>query len=425
MKFPHNFLFGSATAALHIEGGDKNNNWYRWSEMGRIKDGTHSVVACDHWNRIDQDVALVKNLNNHTYRLGIEWSRIMPSENEIDYEALKKYRYEIEELIKINAKPLVTLWHFCQPLWIEDSGGWMNPKTIEHFLKLTDVVVNYLGDLVSDWITLNEPNVYLTFAYVEGEWPPGKQGDIKSYIKGAGHFITAHQKAYDTIHSIRKSLGYHDTNVGVAHHVRVLDPLNNRWLDRQSIKLMNRMFHDIFIEGMTTGKVLFPVKSDVKRKHCADFIGLNYYSRDMIKGCWKPIELFGERLLKAGCSVNELEWEIYPEGLYRLCKHYYEKYNLPIYITENGTCDSRDAFRGKFIFDHLTQVHKAISEGIDVQRYYHWTLMDNFEWAEGNSARFGLYHNDFDTQVRTIRESGKYYAEICKRRVVEPFDSSI
>lgn len=416
ISFPDDFLFGTATAALQIEGGDKNNNWYDWSEKAKIEDGSHSVQACDHWNRIEEDVELIKGINSQTYRMGIEWGRIIPSVGKVDEKALEKYRFEVELLLKNNIKPLVTLWHFSQPLWIEAIGGWVNPKVKDHYLDLVKIVVEYMGDVVSDWITLNEPNVYLLFAYFEGTWPPGKKGDLKGYFKAAGHFIEAHQAAYKLIHSIRKKKGLNKTSVGAAHHLRVFHPLNNTWLERRSIGLISRVFQNIFLEGMTKGKVLFPIKAKVEEMTCSDFVGVNYYSRDIIKGSLNPAILFGERLLKEGCEVNDLNWEIYPEGIYQITKEMYQRFKLPIFITENGTCDKEDAFRKKYIRDHLVQLHKAISEGVPILRYYHWTLMDNFEWVEGNAARFGLYHNDFDTQKRTLRDSGLYYAKVSNEK---------
>lgn len=420
-KIPENLLMGSATAATHIEGGEQNHNWYRWSELGNIKDGSHCKVACDHINRIESDVDLIKGINNETYRLGVEWSRIEPEEGNFSTEGIAIYRKEIELLLANNIKPLVTLWHFSNPLWMEDDGGWVNPKAVQRFLNFSKYVVDQLGDLVEDWITLNEPNVYLTFGYFEGIWPPGNQGDLKGYFAAAKHFALAHLHAYEQIHEQLKKKACKNPQVGVAHHLRIFDPANGSWLSKIAVNLISRLFQNIFLESMTKGNFLFPLRAGgfkATRAHYADFIGINYYSRDIIKGVLNPSTLFGDRLLKENAPLNDLEWEIYPDGLYRICKQVYDQYQRPIFITENGTCDAADDFRAKFIYDHLKVLSKTINDGIDVQRYYHWTLLDNFEWAEGNSARFGLYHNDFETQERTLRKSGKFYAAICEEKVV-------
>ena len=165
---------------------------------------------------------------------------------------------------------------------------------------------------------------------------------------------------------------------------------------------------------MTTGKFGWPLKKPkgINPGRYADFMGINYYSRDLIKGCWNPLSLFGEIKKNENADSNDWGWEIYPDGLKRVTAGLYEKYALPIFITENGTCDAKDDFRSSFIYHHLQKVVEAIDKGIDIRRYYHWSLMDNFEWAEGNSARFGLYHTNYETQERTLRRSGEFYAKI-------------
>ncbi len=418
LKLPENLLLGVATAATHIEGGEIPSNWYRWSELGKIKDGSHSRVACDHVNRIDSDVELISDLHCQTYRMGIEWARIEPEEGKFSKEGIELYRRELILLKEKEIVPLVTLWHFSNPLWMEDDGSWVNPKSVDRFLKLVEVVVNELGDLVEDWITINEPNVYLFYAYFEGTWPPGKKGSIADFIKAANHLAQAHLKAYERIH---QKYADQKVRVGVAHHLRVFDPLDERWLTRAAVKLTTHIFQGMFLEAMTSGTFRFPMSESGfsnKGKIYADFIAINYYSRDMIRGVLNPGSLFGERQVMQGSNVNDLGWEIYPEGLYRVCKEVFDKYRLPIFITENGTCDANDAFRKEFILEHLKMVKKAISEEIPIERYYHWSLMDNFEWAEGNSARFGLYHTNYETQERTLRKSGEYFREVCKTRIL-------
>ncbi len=411
-SFPGDFLFGTATAAVQIEGGDRNNSWYRWSHVpGRIQDGTTCSIASDHWNRVDEDIAIMKKMNQKSYRMGIEWSRIEPHMDVFDKETLTHYRNEIKKLIAAGIRPLVTLHHFSNPIWIEDSIPWTNPMVIDRFTLYTEYLVRNLGDLVSDWVTINEPNVYLIFGYLYGEWPPGKRS-LPLYLKGAKNMIGAHISAYQAIHRIRREMGHHDTRVGAAHHLRVFDPLTERKADRLLINLYDRLFHDLFVTGMATGRVLFPAgcgypfgKGDFQ-----DYFGVNYYTRDMVTFDLK--DPAGMTSVQRGCEINDLGWEIYPEGLYRICSRYYMKFNKPIFITENGTCDASDRFRTRYIYDHLYQVHRCIADGIDVQRYYHWSLMDNFEWAEGLSARFGLAAVDYETHRRLLRTSGKFYGEI-------------
>lgn len=419
-SFPKDFLFGTATAALQIEGGDKNNNWYEWCELGKITDGTHCIVANDHWNRVEEDIDLMKQLNSQTYRMGIEWSRIEPKPNEFNEEAMAHYRDEIEQLIKAGIHPLVTLHHFTNPLWLEKKGAWTNEESINHFLNFTNYVVDQLGDIVSDWVTINEPNVYLTAGYFLGLFPPGKKGNNRLYFKAAKNMVLAHLKAYKLIHQKRKERKLTGTKVGAAHHLRVFEPEKGTRIEKMSCNLLNRLFQGIFLEGMTIGKLIRPLGNGFPegQGYFSDFMGINYYSRDIIRGSFNPLTMFGERIVKEGAPTNDLDWEIYPEGIYTICKENYEKYKLPIYITENGTCDAKDDFRTKYIYDHLFYLHRAISDGIPVQRYYHWTLMDNFEWLEGFSARFGLIKCNFDTLERVIRRSGHFYSELCKEKAV-------
>ncbi|MBN1635875.1 MAG: glycoside hydrolase family 1 protein [Deltaproteobacteria bacterium] len=416
---PETFLLGTATASLQIEGGDRNNSWYRWAEQGHITDGTHCIVANDHWNRAKEDTALMKKLNHHTYRMGLEWARIEPIKGKFDAEAMAHYRAEIELLLENNIKPLITLHHFSNPLWLEDQGAWMNPEVIDLFEAYTAHVVENLGDLASDWCTINEPNVYLYEGYVEGIWPPGEKNILK-YFKGARNMIQAHIMAYRKIHEIRKRMEQTDTMVGFAHHERVFDPKTGSRLEMLLCRFYERLFHEIFVKGMAEGELLLPVGSGHPRGFglYMDYFGLNYYTRDLISLSLNPAALFAKMEVRQGAEVNDLGWELYPEGLYRLCKKYYQLYSVPIFITENGTCDARDAFRTRYIYDHLFQISRLIDEGVDVRRFYHWTLMDNFEWVEGLSARFGLVEVDFESQKRAIRPSGKFYAEICENRSV-------
>jgi beta-glucosidase len=418
-KLPENFLLGTATSSLQIEGGDRNNTWYRWCEQKKIKDGSHSIIADDHWNRYRSDIHLLKKLNSDTYRMGLEWSRIEPEPDKFNGEALAHYRDELTELIKNGIRPLVTLHHFSHPLWLEDMGGWENPIVVEYFKKYTLQVVETLGDLVDSWITINEPNVFTVYGYLQGLWPPGKQ-DMGAAFRVLKNMIRAHIESYQLIHRIRSEKGFPgETLVGVAHHLRIFEPLEHKLLNRFSASLARYFFQDLIVEAMATGQLNFPLGfggHPFGKGNYQDFLGINYYTRDMVRFRWNPGMMFGELTVKAGAPINDLDWEIYPGGLYRICRHYYQKYRLPIFITENGICDHKDTKRVQFIYDHLREVAKLVEEGIPVHRYYHWSFIDNFEWVEGESARFGLVANDYQTQTRTTRRSGRFYAEICQNK---------
>lgn len=442
-SLPDGFLFGSATASLQIEGGDTGNTWYRWAERGHIKDGSHCAVAADHWNRVEEDVSLLRELNQQCYRMGIEWSRIEPEPGVFNHEAIAPYRRELELLRQSSIRPMVTLHHFSQPLWFEDSGGWTRPDAAEIFARYVRFAADALGDLVPDWVTINEPNVYLVMGYVFGVWPPGERS-IRAYLRAAKQMIRAHHRAYAELHE-RAARSSWECNVGAAHHIRVFDPLRgSNPLDWAVTGLYRSEFQWVFVNGMTNGSLSLPLISDrayrndlaaaqraasrlssAHSRHSAadlvsDFLGVNYYSRDMLSFTLRPSRAFGDVHTKPGRPVNDLGWEIYPEGLLRVLRDVGGRYGLPIYITENGTCDAHDLFRSRFIYDHLLAVRQAADEGVDVRRYYHWSLLDNFEWLEGLSIRFGLIHVDYETQKRTVRSSGRFYAGIAAAGGVTP-----
>ncbi len=417
--FPSDFLFGTATAALQIEGGDTNNNWYRWAQQGHIKDNTSPLRANDHWKRFKEDIELLAELGVQTHRMGLEWSRIEPEPGRFSQEGIDHYAEEISLLKKHNIRPLVTLYHFSHPLWFEDKGGWENEESISDFLRYVRFIVEKLKPLVSDWVTINEPNVFLSYGYVLGTWPPGKQ-DSQAMLRAAKNLVLAHLKAYMAIHELYQ--GEKETPlVGVAHHLRIFSPLHILSpLDHLAAALNDFVFQGIFLEGMGRGRFLPPLGSGypLGKGRFQDFLGINYYSRDKIQFAWNPQELFAKRLVAKKAPTNNLGWEIYPKGISLLAKRLWKIYRLPIFITENGTCDREDVFRPQFIYDHLREVASLIASGIPIQRYYHWTFIDNFEWIEGESAPFGLFANDYQTQTRTWRKSAEFYQEICKKKTI-------
>lgn len=415
-RLPESLLLGSATASVQIEGGDTFNNWYRFCEQGRVKDGTHCIVADDHWNRYEEDIAWMKQMNHKIYRMSIEWSRIEPERGKFLAEPLEHYRNEIQLMLENGIQPLVTLHHFSHPIWFEDMGGWANPESVPLFLAYAERVVERLGDLVAEWVTINEPNVYLESTYSSANFPPEKPSFV-NYFRGVRHMTAAHIEAYKLIHRIRTQKGYADTRVGTALHIRVFDARGSGGLDSLACKFVDYVFHTLFLEGMIRGKFNFPIGFGGypygKGNYC-DFFGLNYYSRDMVAFSWNPLRLFATLSVKEGVNTNDMGWEIYPDGLYRICQKYWGVYGKPIYITENGICDASDSQRTAFLYEHLKTVKKLVDDGVPVERYYHWSLLDNFEWDEGLQRRFGLIEVDYETQRRTIRRSGQFYGRLAQ-----------
>lgn len=415
IRFNKEFMLGVASSSTQIEGGDTNNTWYEWCKKKNLFGRDICIRGCDHWNRVEEDTKILKDLHVRTYRMSLEWSRIEPRAGEYSEEAIRHYREEIRLLLRSGIKPLVTLHHFSNPLWFEKLGGWRDSRNAVFFIRYVEFVVGNLGDLVTDWITFNEPNVYVVFGYLLGVFPPGVR-NLPLSCEIAALLIKTHTEIYGLIHKIRTDRKFAgETKVGTAIHFRIFDAITSK--GRRTAAFVDYMFHELYAEGMIAGRLMRPLpkkNARIKEGLYADFLGINYYTRNVVKFALDPSNYFYKFLNDDSLDKNDLGWDIYPEGIYRVCKRYYPKYELPVYITENGIADEKDNRRPKFIADHLAYLAKAIGEGIPVERYYHWSYLDNFEWNEGESARFGLYHCDFDTQERTARRSAELYARICR-----------
>lgn len=403
LKFKNQFSLGVASAATQIEGGECGHNWNDWYAKGKIKDHSNPARATDHYHRWKEDADLMAQMKIKHYRLGIEWARICPNEGEVDEAAIAHYRNELQYLKEKGILVLLTIHHFTNPMWFERKGAFTKKENLQIFLDFVELVIVSFGDLVSEYITINEPNVYATNSYYFGEWPPGEKS-ISKAVAVMSNMTTCHIKAYQIIHRMREKMGYHDTKVSFANHVRIFDPQKpkNIW-HRVCANLLERLFQGAITEAMTTGNFPWPLKKTkgISRGEYIDFIAINYYTRSTVSG-------FGDGT-KQDAPKNDLGWEIYPKGLIRCTDNIYQLLERPIYITENGTCDNQDTFRSKYIYDHV----KVIAESkLPITRYYHWCFCDNFEWVEGESARFGLVHVDYETQKRTITKSGKFYTRM-------------
>jgi beta-glucosidase len=385
--FKVDMKLGVASAATQIEGGALDHSWMDWYKKGYIRDGASPSRANDHFNRWREDIGLMKQMGLECYRLGLEWARLEPREGHFDDEAFAYYRTLILELIAADIEPLLTLHHFTNPMWFENKGAFARAENIHVFLRFVREVVSRLGDIVSEYITINEPNVYAVNGYVFGEWPPGKKS-IFLGLRVMRNMVRCHIAAYKLIHELRGGKSCTDTKVSFAHHVRVFDPKNPKNPLHKIFAYINEYnFQNRLWRGCG--------------KFC-DFIAINYYTRSTV------VCKLGEVALQ-NVPKNDLGWEIYPHGIVRCAKVLYKSVKKPIYITENGTCDNADAFRARYIYDHIKELCES---SLPVERYYHWCFTDNFEWLEGEAPRFGLVHIDYDTQKRTIKQSGAFYSEI-------------
>jgi len=414
MTFPKGFLWGTATAAHQVEGGNHLNDWWAWEQVpGHIKSGDRSDPACDHYQRFRQDFDLLKALHQNAHRLSIEWSRVEPQPGAFSTIELGHYAEVLRALRERGLEPVVTLHHFTNPTWIAQAGGWESAETAERFARYAERVIAELGSLARYWVTINEPTVIAYQGYIKGDWPPGKHYDLDRVARVLVTLLRGHWLAYERIKSRQPEL-----QLGLAHHLRVFDPARP-WmpLDRAVAAVFERIFNGTILKTLGRGRMVFPLtRVDRSRgpRPSQDFIGVNYYTRELVRfNRHYREELFGERVLPAAAPRSDLNWEIYPEGLYRLLRSL-RRERLPILVTENGIADAADTMRPAYLRTHLAAVQRAIDAGAAVRGYFHWTCFDNFEWAEGYGAKFGLIASDPATQERRLRPSARLYAEICR-----------
>jgi len=417
-QFPRGFLWGCATASHQVEGQNKNNNWWAWEQRpGRIIHGQKSGLACDWWGgrwREDFDRAVETHQNAH--RLSVEWSRIQPAPDRWDEAALDNYREMLQGLVERNLTPMVTLHHFSDPLWLSERGGWEAPEVADLFNRYVEKTVEALGEYVNLWVTINEPNVLLASGYFMGVFPPGKQ-DFGLALKVAENLTRAHAMAYQTIHRLQVQ-----ARVGIALNYRSFTPAK-AWspLDRWTAGMQGLLFNQMFPGAFQTGRLRSPAwfKRIPQAKGTQDFLGINYYSRDLIAfNLLKPGDLFARRFYPATDELSSTGFIAnVPEGMFEALK-WGQKFNLPILITENGVEDAEDKLRPRYLIQHLHQVWRAVNFNFQIKGYFHWTLVDNFEWERGWTQRFGLWELDVDTQARRKRPSADLYAEICRENAI-------
>lgn len=414
LKFPKGFLWGAATSAHQVE-GENENDWSKWekenaerlakeaeakwqarktgqpsSKFPGMFDQKNYISgrACDHYNRYEKDFDIAKSLNLNAFRISIEWSRIEPEEGKFNEKEIEHYRKVIEAIRAHGMEPFVTLWHWTNPLWLSEIGGPANKKFSFYFTRYTEYVVRNFGDIVKYWLTLNEPTAVVAASYTIGVWPPQKKNPFLAFrvLKNLGR---AHNASSEAIHQISSS-----AQVGFVNILNYFDPFKNKsYLDKLSVGIADYFSNKKFF-NLTKNN---------------DFLAVDYYFHHRLK--------FPAKQSHTKKNVTDMGWEIYPEGIYHVLSDY-KKYNLPIYITENGIADAEDKKRAKFIKDHLRWIHKAIEEGVDIRGYFYWSLLDNFEWDKGFWPRFGLVEVDYKTMRRKIRPSTYEYAKICKENKI-------
>lgn len=422
MHFPKDFRWGTASAAHQVEGNNTNNQWWDWEQSdGHVINNDRSGVACNWWENADRDFDLMANMGLNAHRLSVEWSRIEPQEGHFDSAAIDRYRHMLLSLRQRGIEPMVTLHHFTNPLWLEQRDGWETQDVVVPlFNRFVEKTVGALGDLCDLWCTINEPNIYAIMAYLSGgRMPPGRPAHLDTTIIVLRNMLLAHGAAYETIHRIQPR-----ARVGIAHHMRAFEALRRYHVpDLLITRLQDSVFNDSILSALFHGRwglVLGRGAPSARAlKGTLDWVGLNYYTRQRTAfDRFSPGTLYGSIHNTPGAEMSDFEYgEIFPDGLMRMLQKL-ARYKLPIYITENGLPDADDDQRPEFLVTHLREIWKAVQYCFQVQGYYHWTLVDNFEWSEGWRMKFGLFELDHLTQARIPRRSAALYQAIAKTNAI-------
>lgn len=416
-NFPRGILWGTATAAYQVEGHNSLNNWAAWEQADHILDGTRAGAACDWWSgRWREDFDRAAESGQNTHRFSVEWSRIQPASDRWDESTLDHYRQMVRGLVERGLTPMLTLHHFTNPIWLEEMGGWQHEGSPQYFQAFVRRVVEATHEYVPLWCTINEPNVLAASSYLLGTFPPGETS-LSGFYRAIQNLVKAHTLAYQAIHEIAPK-----AKVGLAHQYRGFTPANS-WspLDKWAATRLDRSFNQAIPGVLHSGKLRFlgTRKSMPQARGTQDFFGINFYTRDL---AWfdltHPTRLFtrnqvdpqGE-LSPTGFIANEPQ--VFFQGLL-----WAVKFGLPVYITENGTEDGDDGFRRRYLVQHIHQMWRAVNFNWPIRAYYHWTLVDNFEWERGWTQPFGLWALDRETQARRKRPSADLYQAICKENAL-------
>lgn len=406
-SFPDEFEFGVANAPVHVE--DNNDDiWLDWAKQGKVRSYHNQYepdLRLEFWSKPEIEIELAKNLGVKVFRIGVDWQRLFPEDPRKinswkvqNQNALKQYKEICRKIKASGMKVMLTLFHHSEPKWTMKRGGWTNPSMIEEFRYFSQSVYEFLKDDVDYWLTFNEPNVYILFSRVVGNWPPGQFNPFALLnIFGDGELLIAlknmakaHQEFFDYVKLFNKG-----TKISVAHNMAnyrsggIGGELISNWLWES----LNYKFLDL-----------------VKQK--LDFLGFNYYGAEYVS-------LFGLHF-NDRAEYNDAGRAIDVNGFDKVIKKLYERYQLPLYITENGTADAGDIIRPLYLLEHLKVISKNLDKGIPIMGYIHWSLTDNFEWSDGYCPKFGLVAVDRKNDLKRVpRKSYKVYQNLIKYRSVK------
>ena len=408
LNFPKRFLWGAATAAHQVEGGN-HNQWSVWelenakakaaqaeyhirdypswdAIKGQAKDPNNYVsgALANHYGRYEEDFDLLKKMNMNAYRFSVEWSRIEPQEGAWNPEAIAHYKEYVAALKKRNIEPVVTLFHFTLPVWFNEMGGFEKRSNVKYFTRFAEKIISELGTSVRLIITINEPEVYAYESYYLQNWPPNVASPYK-FWRVVNNMAVAHRQAAKAIHSLNRKY-----KVSIAKNSNYFYAGDDAWLSKTSAAVGQYFQDDYFIKKFI--------------RHC-DFLGVNYYQTQ---------RFYGYRIHNPETRVSDVQWDLAPADIQYVLERLHSKYKLPIIITENGLADGDDSQRQWWITQTLIGMQKAIAGGVELQGYLHWSLIDNFEWAYGKWPRFGLAAVDYATGERKLRPSARWFGRVIK-----------
>jgi beta-glucosidase len=439
LKFPEGFVWGTATSAFQIEGacaegGRGPSIWDSFCQQpGKIQNGDTASTAADHYHRWEEDVQVMQTLGLNAYRFSIAWPRILPEgKGRVNPQGLDFYDRLVDSLLEHGIQPFITLYHWDLPQTLQEEGGWVNRAIPQYFADYALVAAARLGDRVETWTTLNEPAVSAFSGYFLGSHAPGVQDPFQA-LQAGHHLLLAHGLAAQALRSVLPA----EAQVGITLSLSPVYPASNSDADqaaaRRADAILNRLFLDPVLRGCYPQELLElfdPLFSSVDPADLKvisaslDYLGVNYYSRTVVQHGFDIPLVEVTQVFPEGNEYSQM-WEIYPQGLFELLSQVWDEYRpAQIFITENGipVADGldldgrvRDHRRVRYLHQHLVQVHRAIEAGIPVRGYFVWSLMDNFEWAYGYTMRFGLVYVDFATQIRILKDSGRWYSQVTRR----------
>lgn len=408
LQFPKRFLWGAATAAHQVE-GDNHNQWSVWElENAKTKaaqseyqlhdldnwpdiksaakrpDNYVSGSLADHYNQYEQDFDLLTKMHMNAYRFSVEWSRIEPEQGVWDAAAIDHYKRYVAALKKRNIEPVMTLFHFTLPAWFSERGGFEKRSNVMYFTRFAEKIVSELGKDIRFIITINEPDIYARESYRAGNWPPNRTSNWQMF-RVLNNLAYAHRQVAKRLHGMNRRY-----KVSIAKNSAYSYAGDTAWLSHASAAVLQYMQDDYFLRKVV--------------KHC-DFLGVNYYFSNRV---------YGYRVHNPDIKVSDLGWDMSPSNIEYALERLYEKYKLPIIVTENGVADQGDEYRQWWITQTLAGMQRALDSGVDIQGYLHWSLLDNFEWAHGKWPRFGLAAVDYETGNRTLRPSAIWFGRVIK-----------